>query len=86
MIFRPIAGNTFHPAVIESSTAVGQGHHKGRNAVPGAAAEAFRLCPATGDPDLTFGYIAGVLDGVFVLFHQVGIAGLSYRGYADFFI
>ena len=65
--------------------AVGKGHDKGRNAVPGAVTEALRLAPAVGDPDLPLFDITGVLDGIFVLLHQVRIAGLSDGGDADFF-
>ena len=74
-----------HPAVVEIAAAFCQHFDKGFDATPGGIAEALRPLPVKGYPGITDVHFAGVLDGVFVQFHQIGIFTAPHSGNFYFF-
>ena len=64
---------------------MGQRHHKSGNAIPCAVTEAIGLGSAIGDQNLSFFHIAGVVDGILVLLHQIRVTVLSDGGDFNFF-
>ena len=77
------AHGVLHPAVEEVALATSQGLHEGPHHIPGGRAQARRALTVDGDPLLSDADVAGVLDGVLILRHQVVIDGLAHSGNAD---
>ena len=78
-------GGVPHPSVVEVRRAVRERHDEGRKGLPGAWAQPFGPLHAVGDEDLPLVQVAGVLDRVFVAFHQVLVADLADDGDPDVF-
>ena len=76
--------NWYEIMLVKAFCTVRQSHDKRRHGVPGALAKAFGPLPAIGDEHSAFLNIAGMLDGVFILFHQIKIARLPHDGYPNF--
>lgn len=74
-----------HPSVEEVAAAGGEVFHERAHGFPGGVAEALRLAGIFRNPAAADGDAAGVLDGVFVDGHEVGVFRPADCGYLDFF-
>ena len=74
-----------HPSVEEVAAAGGEVFHERAHRFPGGVAEALRLAGIFRNPAAADGDVAGVLDGVFVDGHEVGVFRPADCGYLDFF-
>ena len=77
-----VAGNhralgVLHPAVVEVPAACGKLSHETFHGAPGAFTEIRRPLTVFGNEDLPLGQLAGMLDGVFISFHEVLVADLA---------
>ena len=73
-----------HPAVVEIAFATSQRLDKIAHRVPCGRAKVLRALAVDGRPLLTLADVAGMLDGIFVFRHQVGIDRLTNGRDANF--
>ena len=79
------AHGVFHPSIVEVSLAHSQRLDKLAHAAPRCGTHSFGLLSVCRHPLLPFPDVAGMLNLIFILCHQVGIDRLANCRYPDFF-